>query len=210
MTDTIAKFLQEGGSFMWVLGIIGIFAVAVIMERLYFYFIVCKDNSSEVTSEVLKSINDGDIKKAEGRVSRLSSPLGNVINEMIQKAKHSDSYDDVQKGLEEVSIKEVPRLTQRINSLSLFANVSTLAGLLGTIFGLQVSFSSLALAEGAEKATALANGISQAMNTTAMGLIVAIPCMIAFSYLNGKQEKLTEELDEATVKIMNALEKRMA
>ena len=210
MTDTIAKFLQEGGSFMWVLGIIGIFAVAVIIERLYFYFVVCKENSSDVTSEVLKSINKGDIKTAEGRVARLSSPLGNVINEVIQKAKHSDSYDDVQKGLEEVSIKEVPRLTQRINSLSLFANVSTLAGLLGTIFGLQVSFSSLALAEGAEKATALANGISQAMNTTAMGLIVAIPCMIAFSYLNGKQEKLTEELDEATVKIMNALEKRMA
>jgi biopolymer transport protein ExbB/TolQ len=99
-------------------------------------------------------------------------------------------------------------MTQRLNYLSLFANVATLLGLLGTIGGLQVSFSSLAAAEAAKKATMLAAGISQAMNTTAFGLIVAVPCMIMYTALSNKRDRLLKDLDEAVVRLTNYLKRR--
>ena len=99
-------------------------------------------------------------------------------------------------------------MSQRLNYLSLFANIATLLGLLGTIAGLQVSFSSLVAVEAAKKATMLAQGISQAMNTTAFGLIVAVPCMILYTILFNKQQALTKDLDEAVVRLLNYMKKK--
>jgi biopolymer transport protein ExbB/TolQ len=118
------------------------------------------------------------------------------------------SPDAVQEGVEEAAIRELPKLSERLNYLALFANIATLLGLLGTIAGLQVSFSSLASVEAAKKATMLAKGISQAMNTTAFGLIVAVPCMIFYTMLNNKQQRLTKELDETVVKTVNLIKKK--
>jgi len=108
-----------------------------------------------------------------------------------------------------VAIQEVPRFARRINYLAMFANIATLTGLLGTIFGLQRSFSSLAVAEASEKAAMLASGISQAMNTTAFGLMVAIPCLIAYAKLSNLQASRTEELDACSVRLLNFVESKL-
>ena len=115
--------------------------------------------------------------------------------------------DEIREGVEEAAIQQVPRLSQRLNYLSLFANIATLLGLLGTITGLQLSFSSLATVDAAKKAALLATGISQAMITTAFGLI-GCPCMVAYTFLVNKQNQLTKDLDEAVVKFANYLKKK--
>jgi biopolymer transport protein ExbB/TolQ len=210
MIETAAKFFNEGGAFMWVILGVGAFALAVIVERLFFFFVTCRGNPRQLVSRIAKAIGNNNTEEAAKIVSSKKSPIHKLIKVAVQRYHKGLAYEEIQQGVEEAAIKEIPRFSSRLSSLGMFANIATLTGLLGTIFGLQVSFSSLQLAEGAEKATALANGIAQAMNTTAMGLMVAIPCMIAFTQLSNVQASLTEDLDEATVKMLNYLEKRNA
>ena len=210
MIETAAKFFNEGGTFMWIILGVGAFASAVILERLYFFFVTCRGNSRGLVSRIAKAISNDNPEEAEKIASSKKSPVHRLLNVAVQRYKKGLAYEEIQQGVEEAAIKEIPKFGTRLSSLGMFANIATLTGLLGTIFGLQVSFNSLQLAEGAEKATALANGIAQAMNTTAMGLMVAIPCMIAFTQLSNVQAGLTEDLDEATVKMLNYIEKRKA
>jgi biopolymer transport protein ExbB/TolQ len=127
---------------------------------------------------------------------------------LVAAAARALNSDKIQEGLEEVAIQEVPRLSERLNYLVLFANISTLLGLLGTITGLQLAFSSLGTVEASKKASMLATGISELMVCTAFGLMVAIPCMVAYTFLNNKCARLTKDLDESVVKFMNYLKKK--
>jgi biopolymer transport protein ExbB/TolQ len=208
MIETMAKFFNEGGTFMWIILGVGAFALSVIVERLFFYFITCRGSARGLVAGVVKAISSNQIEAAAKLVAKKRSPVSRLLQVAVKRYEKGLPYQDIQQGVEESAIKEIPRFSSRLSSLGMFANIATLTGLLGTIFGLQVSFSSMKLAEGAEKATALANGIAQAMNTTAMGLLVAIPCMIAFTQLSNLQAGLTEDTDEATVKMLNFLEKR--
>jgi biopolymer transport protein ExbB/TolQ len=208
MLETTAKFFNQGGAFMWIILGVGAFALSVIVERLFFYFVTCRGSSRGLVAGVVKAINSEHIEAAVKMTAKKRSPLGKLLQVAVKRYETGMSYQDIQQGVEESAIKEIPRFTSRLSSLGMFANIATLTGLLGTIFGLQVSFSSMQLSEGAEKASALASGIAQAMNTTAMGLLVAIPCMIAFTQLSNVQAGLTEDTDEATVKVLNFLEKR--
>ncbi|MBF0431175.1 MAG: MotA/TolQ/ExbB proton channel family protein [Fibrobacteria bacterium] len=210
MIETAAKFFNEGGTFMWIILGVGAFALAVIVERLFFYFLACRGDSRGLVARIARAIENDKPEEAEKLVAKKKSPVHKLLAVAVQRYKRGMPYEDIQQGVEETAIKELPRFSSRLSSLGMFANIATLTGLLGTIFGLQVSFSSLQLAEGAEKASALATGIAQAMNTTAMGLLVAIPCMIAFTQLSNKQTSLTEDVDEATVKVLNFLQKKMA
>ena len=154
---------------------------------------------------LLITISSEEAKKI---VSAGNAPLQVLLRTAIDRYSSGFSTEEIQEGVEEAAIQQVPRLTQRLNYLALFANVATLLGLLGTITGLQLSFSSLATVEAAKKASLLASGISQAMITTAFGLIVAVPCMVLYTFLNNKHNQLVKDLDEAVVKFLNYLKKK--
>ena len=120
---------------------------------------------------------------------------------MLPPRKAADT--DVQVAIDEVSLKELPTVEKRTGYLAMIGNVSTLMGLLGTISGLITSFAGVAQADPAEKASQLANGISEALNCTAFGLIVAIPALIAYSVLQGKSQTLLDDINEASVSVLN-------
>ena len=209
MIETAAKFFTQGGGFMWlILGILAA-ALAVVIERAIFYLVICKTNSRQLVASAAKALNEDRADDAYAVVTEKKAPLNNILATAIDRYRQQFNYEDIRQSVDEVAIKEIPKLGRRLNYLALFANIATLAGLLGTIFGLQKSFSSLGLAEAAKKATMLASGISQAMNTTAFGLLVAIPCMIAFSVLSNKKAALTEDVDEAAVKMLNYMENKL-
>ena len=85
----------------------------------------------------------------------------------------------------------------------MLANTATLLGLLGTISGLIVSFAGAAAADPSEKATRLASGISEAMNCTAFGLCVAIPTLLAYAFLQGRTQKIIDDVNEVVLESMN-------
>ncbi len=211
MTDIVqllATKFNQGGPFMWVILVVLATACAIVLERVVFYFFICNINGVKLVSEVAKALNNDNIDAAKKAACCKKAPINTLIRTAIERYGTGMDFDDIQEGVDETAIKEVPKMSQRLNYLSLFANIATLLGLLGTISGLQVSFSSLAAVEAAKKATMLAQGISQAMNTTAFGLIVAVPCMIFFTILSNKQQALTKDLDEAVVKLLSYMKKK--
>jgi biopolymer transport protein ExbB/TolQ len=110
--------------------------------------------------------------------------------------------------MEESMMEVVPRLEKRTHYLSSFANIATLLGLLGTIIGLIQAFQAVANANPAEKADLLSASISVAMNTTAFGLIVAIPLLLLHSVLQSKTTEIVDSLEMASVKFLNTVTER--
>ncbi|MFH0934104.1 MAG: MotA/TolQ/ExbB proton channel family protein, partial [Pseudomonadota bacterium] len=113
--------------------------------------------------------------------------------------------DDIEIAMEEGMMEIIPQLEKRINYIALYANLSTLLGLLGTIVGLITAFDAVAHANPAEKADLLSASISVAMNTTAFGLISAIPLLITHSFLNSKAGSIVDSLEMISVKTLNII-----
>lgn len=206
MQTTLARFFVEGGAFMWV--ILGVLAVglAVIAERLHFYLRVCRGDAATLVADIARTLNGNSPEADLEAIVDGDAPLDRVLAAAVRRYRDGHGIDEIRQVIDETAIVETPRLRQHLGYLATCANVATLAGLLGTIFGLQQSFSSLAMATAAEKAALLAAGISQAMNTTAFGLIVAIVCMIAHARLASLQVRRLDDLDAGIVRLINYLE----
>ena len=209
MIMSLAAWFNGGGPFMWAILAVIAFAVAVVVERLIFYYITCRDRGTQLVAEIARSLNNNEMDKAKLSVAG-KSPVAVLLRTALERFSAGMSISEIQEGVEEAAIKELPRLSDRLNYLVLFANIATLLGLLGTIMGLQLAFSSLGSIEASQKATKLAQGISELMVCTAFGLMVAVPSMVAYTFLHNVQTRLTRDLDESIVKIMNYFKKKHA
>lgn len=207
MIQELVANYQKGGFFMHPIGITFGLALAFILERVYrLYFQYNIDGSSfmfEIQKYILANDLDGAIRLCNG-ASR--SALARVVKAGLSRASRDDQQ--IQNALDAASLEIIPKLEKRLNYLALIANIATLLGLLGTITGLIRSFSAIALADAAQRQTILSNGISEAMNCTAFGLITAITTMVFHSVLASKATGLTEEIDEFGVKLLDLLSAR--
>ena len=210
MVETIARNFNAGGPCMWVILMVLAVACAVVIERLIFYLIVCRGSAVGTVAKIAAALNRDDPKEAGRLVGSRRAPAMVLLRTAVERYTEGMRAGEIREAVEEAAIREMPRMTQRLNYLSLFANIATLLGLLGTIAGLQVSFTSLASVEATKKAAMLAQGISQAMNTTAFGLIVAVPCMVCYTLLNNMQRERVKDLDEAVVRLLNYFKKKLS
>jgi biopolymer transport protein ExbB len=190
---------------MYPLIVISAFAFAVILERLFYYFIHCRINAKALLTQITRLVRNGDVEKARQLCARTKTPLSSILESALWHFQQQEPDHEIQNAVDEIALRELPRIQRRTHYLSLFANIATLLGLLGTIFGLQQAFGALSAADPSQKATVLARGIAIAMNTTALGLIVAVPCMIFFSILGSKANTIIEEIDESSVRLLNFL-----
>ena len=110
---------------------------------------------------------------------------------------------EVQAAMDEAALIELPRVEKRTPYLALLANLAMLSGLLGTVVGLINAFQAVAGADAATKAVLLAKGISEAMNCTAFGLGSALIALIGFAALNGKTQSIIDDVNAATVQVLN-------
>lgn len=200
-----AVFFREGGEFMWIISFVFAFAVAIVIERLIFMYVICKSANAKSALAAAKAIRAND-EAALAVLKKNKDPLSIMLTSAAEKFKRGAAIDDIRTSVEEDAILQIPRIYVRLNYLVFVANAVTLLGLLGTIQGLQISFASLAALEAAERATALSRGISIAMNTTAMGLLAAVPCMFAYTFLSNKKQKLINATDDAMARFLNFLE----
>jgi biopolymer transport protein ExbB len=203
--EAFARFFKDGGIYMYPIAIVSAFALAIILERLFYYYIHCHINAKELLTQITRLVRNGEVEKARQTCHRLKSPLAMICESALWHFQQQEPDQEIQNAVDEIALRELPRIQRRTHYLTLFANCSTLLGLLGTIFGLQESFSALSAADPAQKATVLAHGIAMAMNTTAFGLIVAVPCMVLFSIIGAKANTIIEEIDESSVRLLNFL-----
>ncbi len=203
MFINIANFFQSGGPMMWV--ILAVLAVAsgIILERLNFYIRKGKLGADILAAKTAELVVANNFQEAIENLNDEGGPTERLMRRALEEAWGGGSDEDIRLAVEELAMREMPRYGRRLNYLAVLANVATLAGLLGTIFGLQQSFSSLALADAAAKSTVLAAGISQAMNTTAMGLMVAMPLLLVHSRLLSMATRRTEDSDAGLIKLLN-------
>jgi biopolymer transport protein ExbB len=203
--EGVIRFFQSGGGWMYPLVVISAFALAVIFERLIYYYIHCRINAKALLTQITRFVRNGDVERARQLCAKTKSPLSSILESALWHFQQQEPDQEIQNAVDEIALRELPRIQRRTHYLSLFANISTLLGLLGTIFGLQQAFGALSTADPSQKATVLANGIAIAMNTTAMGLMVAVPCMVFFSILGSKANTIIEEVDESSVRLLNFL-----
>jgi len=203
--DDIAKAFQEGGPFMYgILGVSG-FALAIMLERGYYLYLRCRVNAKSLLATLTRHVRSNKVSEARKLCVKSKSPVSVILESALWHFEQGLSNEEIQNAVDETALRELPKIQRRTHYLALMGNVSTLIGLLGTITGLMASFGALGTADPSQKATLLALGISQAMNTTAYGLIVAIPCMIAFSVLSAQANTIIEEIDESSVRLLNFL-----
>ncbi|MBN2035531.1 MAG: MotA/TolQ/ExbB proton channel family protein [Chitinispirillaceae bacterium] len=205
MMTGIAKWFQEGGVMMWPIISVSAFALAIIFERLFYYYFHCRVNAKALMTQLVRLIRNGEVEHARKLCTKTKSPLSVILESAVWHFQQNEPDQEIQNAVDEVALRELPRIQRRTHYLSLFANMATLLGLLGTIFGLQQAFAALNSADPSQKAVVLSRGIAIAMNTTAMGLMVAVPCMVMFSVLSAKANAIIEEIDESSVRLLNFL-----
>jgi biopolymer transport protein ExbB len=198
-----AKFFREGGFAMWpILFFFGV-GIVIFIERIVFLFATARAKPEQLMAKIASLIRKGSIEGAIAATSEEKSPLAKIIEAALRNYKGTER--DIQNAVDEMALAEIPRINARIGYLAMLANVSTMCGLLGTIFGLIAAFAAVAVADPEQKSLLLANGISQAMNTTAFGLVAAIPMLIVHSILTSKSDTLIDDIDRYSVMVMNML-----
>jgi biopolymer transport protein ExbB len=199
----LIEAFQSGGAMMYAILLLGVTAVAISVERvsvLYFRNNLNKDHFyKNLTSHLL----NGDLQGMVQVCDQNPAPISRVVKNCMIRLINHGSDEEIQAALDEGAITEVPKVEKRIGFLAVIGNVATLMGLLGTITGLIRSFAAVADADAAAKAAGLTKGISEAMNCTAFGLIVAVPSVILYSIFQSRAQSLIEDINEISIKTFN-------
>lgn len=200
--ETIIRFFQEGGIFMYPIAIVLALGLAVALER-WLYLTAARATNRREWDSLLPVLNGGDYQRAFNMTTQSNSAVSKILNYGLSRLGTTSRFEDVEAAMEEGLMEITPRLEKRTHYLATFANIATLLGLLGTIIGLIEAFAAVASADPAEKAQLLSSSISVAMNTTAFGLIVAIPLLLIYAVLQSKTTELVDSLEMAAVKFNN-------
>jgi biopolymer transport protein ExbB/TolQ len=204
---TIVSFFQEGGFFMYPIALVMAVGIAVAVERWLFLTRQLRSNR-KLWDEIMPALQGGKFPQAMSMTSKSDVAIGKVLNYGLSRLKSARRREDIEMAMEEGLMEIIPRLERRTHYLSAFANIATLLGLLGTIIGLIQAFTAVANAAAAEKAALLSSSISVAMNTTAFGLIVAIPLLLVYSVLQSKTTQIVDSMEMAAVKFLNIVTER--
>ena len=205
--NTIVRFFQGGGEFMYPIAIVLVFGVAIALERWIVLSRVAAKNRS-LWNEIVPMLSQGNFRQVVQITSRSDSAIGQILNYGLARIQAARRRDDIEKAMEESLMEVVPKLEKRTHYLATFANLATLLGLLGTVIGLINAFAAVATVNPAEKANLLSASISVAMNCTAFGLMTAVPLLFIHAWLQTKTTELVDSLEMASVKFLNAITER--
>lgn len=200
----ITKFLQDGGFFIFPIAIVLVVGIVISAERWVFLKREQLRNR-KAFDDFLPLLRTNDHEKMVMYTRETHAPVTRIIGCGLDMMKVTRQRADVENAMNEGVLETMPRLEQRTGYLAVLANVATLLGLLGTIIGLIAAFTAVANADPAEKSALLSMSISVAMNTTAFGLIAAIPLLIIHAMLQNKTTAMVSSLEMAGVKFLNIM-----
>jgi biopolymer transport protein ExbB len=200
MLQTISTSFHRGGWGMWLILVTSIVIIAIIVERAVYLFKASVDKDKLLAllkSQVMSGNVQGAIKVCSGN----PTPMTRIVQAGLMKFNKSD--DEVQAAMDEAALRELPKINTRTPYLAMLSNFAVMGGLVGTITGMIKSFNSVASDEGGNKATELAKGISEALNCTAFGIGTSLVGLLGYSLLQGKTTKVTDDINEVTVQVVN-------
>jgi biopolymer transport protein ExbB len=202
--DSLIRFFQEGGAFMYPIAIVLVIGLAISVER-WLVLTASKSQNRSAFNRILPMLHKKDYAAVVNLGKSTDAPIAKIIAAGVIRMSSSPRRDDIELAMEEGVMEAMPRLEKRTAYLATLANIATLLGLLGTIIGLIQAFTAVASADPAEKAALLSSSIAVAMNTTAFGLIAAIPLLMVHSMLVSKTTEIIDSLEMAGVKCLNII-----
>ena len=195
-------FIQDGGLFMYPILIVLAVGLAIVSERII-YLQSVKHRNQKTWGELFPLLTKAQFRQALDLLKDKDTGLARVIGYGLERARTSRRAEDVEMAMEEGLMEVMPRLETRTGYIGTLANIATLLGLLGTIIGLIIAFSAVSSADPAQRADLLSASISVAMNTTAFGLMAAIPLLLAHAFINSMTSKIIDSMEMASVKFIN-------
>jgi biopolymer transport protein ExbB len=201
---SVVAFFQNGGMFMWPILLVFAVGVAIAVER-WIHLNRIRNENRTMWNLLHPMLVEGDFEKAREVVSNDKSTISQMLGMGLARQGAVRRREDIEIAMEESMMEIIPQLEKRTPYLALLANIATLLGLLGTIMGLIEAFTAVANANPAEKADLLSASISVAMNTTAFGLITAIPLLLIHAKMTSTTGQIIDSLEMASVKALNSI-----
>ncbi len=197
-------FMQQGGLFMYPIAVVLVLGAAITIER-WAYLKREKIRNQKAFEDFLPLLRTNDHEKMTLFTRDNQAPVSRIIGCGLDMMKVTKQRADVEQAMNEGVMEVLPKLENRTAYLATLANVATLLGLLGTIIGLIAAFAAVANADPAEKSALLSQSISVAMNTTAFGLIAAIPLLVANAVITKKTRDIIDSIEMASIKFLNVM-----
>ena len=195
MTGQVAEYFRQGGLFMYPLLFFSVLAATVAIER-FIVFSKAKINVSDFLTKIRKALLvNRNVKEAIKICEQSKGPVASVMKAGLLRYGHS--REDVEKTIENAALYELDRLEKRLGVLATTANVAPMLGFLGTVAGMIKSFATLA-EQGLTNPAAVAVGISEALITTATGLIIAIPAQLVYNWYTTKITRFVRDIETAS------------
>ncbi len=195
---SLIEQFRAGGFFMYFILAFGLLTIGLIVERTIVLYAKYKNVPKDFRKTILTFIAKGDFKGAQDYIQMTAGTtgLGRVANVGCKMRAIGAGDEALQARMDEQLSKEISSLDKRTGFLAMFGNVATLFGLLGTVTGLISSFAGVAAASPVERANLLSQGISEALNSTAFGLVAAIPALVAYAVFQNRTETIVTEVTE--------------
>jgi len=199
----LSEFLEKGGTFMYFNLVVSVAALAIIVERAIFFLGKSAVNAKAFLEQIRKLVTANNIDRAVKLCSATEAPIAHVARAGLQRVHKGEIA--LAQGIEETLVDVSPMLKRRVQQLWSIANIATLLGLLGTVSGLIRAFGAVSAAKPEERTALLAKGISEALNNTAMGLAIAVTCIVAHAFLSAASKKQVADLEAFSLKLENML-----
>ncbi len=202
MWQAIAEHYRAGGVWMYPISLFQLFSFTVIAERVWVLYFKTRTNKDQLLGTLRELIFQGDLS---GSIRFLAdqpkNPLARILKAGLLHTRYGE--EEVQAAMDEESFHTLPYLEKRTGYLAMIANGATLAGLLGTILGMIKVFAGVSQVSAADKAAMLSNGIAEAMNCTAYGLVTAIPPLVIYAFLQARMQHITDDIQASAASTVN-------
>ena len=201
---SMLAFFQKGGMFMYPILLVFLTGMAIAVER-WFQLTRVRSVNSKIWNALYPMLTKGEFDKVKAIVTKDKSTIARMLGMGLARQGAVRRREDIEIAMEESMMEIIPQLEKRTPYVALLSNIATLLGLLGTIMGLIQAFTAVANANPAEKADLLSASISVAMNTTAFGLMSAIPLLLLHAKLTSTTGQIVDSLEMASVKALNSI-----
>lgn len=198
------EIVKSGGWLMVPIILCSIVAAAIILERLW-TLQRRRVLPGELTEKIWRWVENRQLQERHIVALQQNSPLGRILAAGLAN-RHRDR-EVIKESIEDTGRHVIHELERFLNTLGTIAAISPLLGLLGTVVGMIKTFNAIT-SVGVGNPAALAGGIAEALITTAAGLCVAIPALIAYRYLRGKVDELVIQMEKEAIKLVQAMEGR--
>ena len=202
--SSIVGFFQKGGLFMYPILFVFLTGMGIALER-WTQLSRIRGMNRKMWNTLYPMMAKGELEKAQEVVNKDKSTISQMLGMGLARQGSVRRREDIEIAMEESMMEIIPQLEKRTPYVALLSNIATLLGLLGTIMGLIEAFTAVANANPAEKADLLSASISVAMNTTAFGLMSAIPLLLFHAKLTSTTGQIIDSLEMASVKALNTI-----